>query len=234
MICLGFSYEYLSPDNFALPEAYVQNRFLAPDRQQFKAMVVEVNEILTGLGVSKLLEFAIAGLPIIFYGGLPSRFHGYNQKGHASANVTLSHLILLPNVRIIPPGQELADALAEIKVTPRAAVKGNANWFTTWRSDSFTEYVYVFNIDEIFSSGFIKVETIGIPYLYDAWTGNITPIIAYKQSPTHTTIPLRLAGSQSIILAFKHSVRRNKGLHVLSDCVPASILDIRPGSSSNT
>ena len=197
-------------------------------------MVVGVNEHLTGIGVRKLFEFATAGLPIIFYGGLPSKFHGHAQKGHASANATISRLTLLPNVHITPPGVGLADTLAKIKVTPRTAVTGNGTWYTTWRSDSSTEYVYVFNDAQNFSSGSIKVETTGVPYIYDTWTGEITPILIYKQSSTHTTISVRLSGSQSIILAFKHSPRRDKGLHLLSDSVPAPILDIRPGSSSGT
>jgi hypothetical protein len=230
---LGFTYEYVSPDNFALPEAYVRKGVLAPHRQQFKAMIIGTNEILTGFGVKKLFEYAVAGLPIIFYGGLPSKFHGHDPNGHASANATISRLILLSNVYITPPGVGLADTLAKIKVTPRTAVSGNGTWYTTWRSDCSTDYVFVFNVDQTFSSGFIKVETIGIPYTYDAWTGKVTPILVYKQSSTHTIIPLQLAGSQSTILAFKYFGRKSKDLHVQADSYPDSILDIRSSSSSN-
>lgn len=233
MIFLGFSYQYLSPDNFALPEAYVLDGVLAPQRQQFNAMVVGANEILTGPGVTKLSEYAIAGLPIIFHGGLPSKFQGYNQDGYASANATISRLTLLRNVHVTPPGMGLAETLAKIKVTPRTAVSGNGTWYTTWRSDSTTDYVYVFNAGQIFSSGSIRFETTGIPYTYNTWTGEITPVLVYEQSSTHTTIPLQLAGSQTTILAFKNSGGENRGLYVQTDSIPASILDIRSGSSSN-
>jgi hypothetical protein len=234
LIVLGFSYEYLSPDNFALPEAYVLDGVLAPQRQRFKAMVVGVNEILTGLGVVKLAEYAIAGLPIIFYGGLPSKFQGYHQDGYASANATISRLTLLKNVYVIPSDVGLADALAKIKVTPRTAVRGNGTWYTTWRSDSSIDYVYVFNAHQMFSSASISFETTGVPYTYNAWTGEIKPVLVYEQSSTHTTIPLQLAGHQTTILAFKNSGGEDRGLYVQTDSIPASILDVGSGLSSNT
>ncbi|KAE9371636.1 hypothetical protein N431DRAFT_545837 [Stipitochalara longipes BDJ] len=233
LLAAGYSYEYLSPDNFALPEAYVLDGALAPRRQQFKAIVIRANEILTGLGLIKLSEYAIAGLPIIFHGGLPSKFHGYNQDGHASANSTISHLISLRNVHVTSSGVGLAHTLAKIKVTPRTAVSGNGTWYTTWRSDSSTDYVYVFNVDQSFSSGSISFETTGVPYTYNAWTGEITPVLVYEQSSTHTTIPLQLAGSQTTIIAFKNSGGESKRLYVQTDSIPAPILDIRSGSSSN-
>jgi hypothetical protein len=233
LISIGFSYQYLSPDNLALPEAYVLDGVLAPQRQQFNVMVVGANEILTGFGVKKLSEYAIAGLPIIFYGGLPSKFQGYNQDGYASANVTISRLTLLRNVHVTPSDVGLVDTLAKIKVTPRTAVSGNGTWYTTWRSNSSTDYVYVFNAGQSFSSGSISFETIGVPYTYNAWTGEITPVLAYEQSSTHTTIPLQLAGGQTTILAFTDSGGGNRGLYVQTDSIPASILDVRSGSSSN-
>ena len=196
-------------------------------------MVVGADEILTGLGVRKLSEYAIAGLPIIFHGGLPSKFHGYDPDGYASANKTISRLTSLRNVHVTLSGAGLADTLAKLKVTPRTAVIGNGAWYTTWRSNSSTDYVYVFNADQSFSSGSISFETTGVPYTYNAWTGEITPVLIYEQSSTHTTIPLQLAGSQTTIFAFTNPGGGDKRLYIQTDSIPVSILDVRPGSFSN-
>ena len=67
----GYTYQYLSPDNLALPNAFVANGQLAPDAQSFSAFVVRANDSLTVDGVEKLAEFANAGLPIVFSGGVP-------------------------------------------------------------------------------------------------------------------------------------------------------------------
>lgn len=183
--------------------------------------------------MKKLSEYAIAGLPIIFHGGLPSKFHGYDPDGYASANETISRLTSLRNVHITPSGAGLVDTMAKIGVTPRTAVIGNGTWYTTWRSNSGTDYVYVFNADQSFSSGSISFESTGVPYTYNAWTGEITPVLVYERSSTHTTIPLQLAGSQTTILAFKDSERGARELYIQTDSIRTSFFDVRPGSSSN-
>lgn len=71
MIDLGYTYQYLSPDNFQLPNAVVKDNVLAPDAQAFKALVVRGNDTVTPQGIDQLLNLAHAGLPIVFSGGVP-------------------------------------------------------------------------------------------------------------------------------------------------------------------
>ena len=130
LIPLGFSYEYLSPDNFVLPEAYVSKGVFAPNRQAFKAMIVGVNEIMTGLGVTKLSEYAHDGLPIIFFGGVPSKFEGYDQPGYESAKSTIYRLLHSKHVHVTSPSKSLADFLASINILPRTSVSANGTWYT--------------------------------------------------------------------------------------------------------
>jgi hypothetical protein len=115
----------LSPDNFALPEAYVAGQTFAPERQAFKALIVGANELLTGLGVAKLSEYAHAGLSIIFLGGMPSNFEGYDQTGFTTANATISSLTFLRNVHVTSPNQRLAAVLSSLNISPRTAITAN-------------------------------------------------------------------------------------------------------------
>lgn len=206
---LGYTYEYLSPDNFALPEAYVGNGVLAPNRQAFKALVIQSNQSLTTAGVTKLVEYAQNELPVIFYGGLPSSYSGYNPKAARSAAASLEKLRTLKNVHIVSDGS-LAATLQSLNIAPRTSVLSNGTWYTYWRHDETTssDYVYIYNdapglsFEQGFTVGNISFETTGVPSLYDAWTGNVTGISTYQQSSTHVTVPLRLAANQSIIIAF--------------------------------
>lgn len=84
-----------------MPEAYVADSVLAPRRQAFKAMIVRENDTLTPDGVTKLAEYARGGLPVIFSGGIPSRYGGYNQDSVASANLTIIELTSLKNVHTV-------------------------------------------------------------------------------------------------------------------------------------
>jgi hypothetical protein len=231
---IGFAYEYLSPDNFALPEAYVAAQTFASERQAFKALIVGASELLTGLGVTKLSEYAHAGLPIIFLGGIPSNFEGYDQTGFATANATISSLTSLRNVHVTTPNQGLAAVLSSLNISPRTAISANGTWYTYWREGSSTDYVWVYNdasnfaLGQGYSTGSITFETTGIPYIYDAWTGAISPVLGYTLSSTHTTIQLELAGDQTTIIAFQHFGIRP--FYVPS--LPATTLNASSSSSS--
>lgn len=223
---MGYIYEYLSPNNFDLPAAKVVGAVLAPDAQGFKAMVVRANDSMTVEGVSKLAEFAHAGLPIVFAGGTPSSYVGtYNPMTLRKSNRTLQGLQSLPNVHVTDD-YLVASTLASLGITPRtkitAITPGNATWFTTWRSDknSSTDYVFVYN-DAMYipqgegaSEGTIEFESTGVPYEYDAWTGEQKPILAYNATNGSTIIPLNLAGNQSTIIAFHGSTRGTNTTHL--------------------
>lgn len=89
----GYSYEYLSPDNFDLPEAIVANGTFAPERQAFKAMILRANDTPTVTGVQKLVDFANEGLPIVFSGGVPQNLTGYNATGTEFVRSALASIL---------------------------------------------------------------------------------------------------------------------------------------------
>ncbi|KAF2172380.1 hypothetical protein M409DRAFT_50088 [Zasmidium cellare ATCC 36951] len=219
----GFSYEYLSPDNFHLPEAYVANGTFAPERQAFKALILRANDTLTVPGVQRLVEYAHQGLPIVFSGGVPQNLTGYNTTGTEYVRSTLATMTGLENVHIVPY-DNLAASLTALGITPRTKVASDRTWYTYWREDknASTTYVFVYNdawdseLGEGLSTGSITFEATGVPYQCDAWTGAIDPIAAYQQSQSATTIPLTLAGNQSTIIAFRHNETRDASSHVIA------------------
>ncbi|KAH7245011.1 hypothetical protein BKA59DRAFT_526423 [Fusarium tricinctum] len=207
----GYSYEYISPDNFNLPEAYVEDGIFAPERQGFKAMIIRANDSMTPYGVQKLAQYAHAGLPMIFSGGMPD--HRYlltsNSSEKGVVREILESLTSLPNVHVVP-FEGLADAIASLGITPNAKVSADAIWWTRWRRDDARrmEYVYLSNVASFasmgtgFSEGTVEFASKGIPYTFDAWTGEQRPITNYTQSGNSTTIFFRLAGNQTTIVAF--------------------------------
>ena len=208
---IGYSYEYLSPDNFNLQSAVVRDGILAPDAQAFKALVVRANDSLTTEGVAKLGDFADAGLSIIFSGGLPSSYLGTSSAADLQkASQTLQRLKSLSNVHVTSSYSGLASTITSLGILPATRLSTNASWFTYWRSEPEvnTDYVYVYNDapysppGEGSSEGSIEFQSTGFPYEFDAWLGTQTPILTYSRSNTSTTIPFRLAGNQSTIVAF--------------------------------
>ncbi|KAI9687503.1 MAG: hypothetical protein M1822_002113 [Bathelium mastoideum] len=207
----GYTYEYISPNNFNLPGAYVQNAILAPDGPAFKAMIIRANDSLTVEGTAKLAEFAEAGLPIVFSGGLPSYLASFNETGAAYVNATIQSLTRLPNVHVIPY-TGLAESVASLGITPRASFgTSNGSLFTAWRYDNKTaaDYVFVYNdaagygLGDGSTSATIEFESIGDPYEYNAWTGEQISMLNYTQTSNTTSIYFELAGNQSTIVAFQ-------------------------------
>jgi hypothetical protein len=210
---IGWSYEYLSPDNLvAEPEAYVSDSVFAPARQAFKALVLRGNDTLTVAGVEKLTQYAHEGLPIIISGGTPYNLSGYNISGTAYVKSALAALTDLENVHEVP-AEDLSASLKSLGLMPRTRVDANRIWYTYWREDEQAAKTYVFVYNDAWdselglggSNGSVKFETTGAPYFYDAWTGETKAIQDFQQDDRCTTIPLVLAGNQSTIIGFHHN-----------------------------
>ncbi|KAF2474910.1 uncharacterized protein BDR25DRAFT_280543 [Lindgomyces ingoldianus] len=207
---MGYSYEYLSPDNLNLPAAKVVNGVLAPDAQAFKALVVRANDSLTLGGVSKLIEFANGGLPIVLAGGVPTTVLGtLAPTVYRQVMRDMDAMTQLPNVHITS-SYLVASTVASLGIKPLTKISTNATWYTYWRSDpsSNIDFVFVYN-DAMHaaqgtaaSEGTIEFQSTKTPYEYNAWTGEKRPILTYEKTSTSTIIPFRLCGNQSTIVAF--------------------------------
>ncbi|KAI5370266.1 Putative Galactose-binding-like domain superfamily [Septoria linicola] len=193
----GYGYEYLSPDNFALPAAKVVDGVFAPERQSFKALIVRGNDTLTVPGVQYLVDYAHAGLPTIFSGGVPQNLSGYNVSGTEFVRSTLPGLVDLENLGILP----------------RTRVNADRTWHTYWREDASSN---VTELGEAASRGSVTFEATAVPYEYNAWTGEVTPILAYQQGAISTTIELQLAGNQTTVIGFHHNETASQGVRAIA------------------
>ncbi|KAJ4413671.1 hypothetical protein N0V82_008400 [Gnomoniopsis sp. IMI 355080] len=234
----GYTYEYLSPDNFGLAEAQVGDGVFAPNRQAFKALIVRANDSLTLSGVHSLAEYANQGLPVILSGGIPSTTIGHNQTGNENLTATIEGLTQLDNVHVVPY-EDLASSLASLNISPRTEIVSNGSWYTYWRENSTesSEFIFVYNdatnvpLGEGMTIGNISFETTGTPFLYDAWTGEVTALSAVEQSETHTTLQLQLAGNQSVIIGFRSGAGNSSVLLGGENSVVKAVRDVEPLAS---
>ncbi|KAI1609048.1 hypothetical protein EDD36DRAFT_499381 [Exophiala viscosa] len=244
----GYTYEYLSPDNLDLPAARVEDGILAPDAQAFKAMVVRANDSLTLQGASRLVAFAQAGLPLVFSGGIPTSFLGTitNVSALSTVNASLNALPSLGNVHVTSSYDGLADTLASLDIVPATKVSANGTWFTLHRRDDSAgaDYFYVYNDameaehGQGYTEGSIEFSNVtGTPYEYDAWTGEVEPILTYTSSNTSTTIPFELAGNESTMVAFLNDTTvaslglESPSAHLTN--VSLGILDVKTDSNDS-
>ncbi|KAK2751243.1 secreted protein [Colletotrichum kahawae] len=207
LILEGWSYSYLSPDNFALPRAYVSDNLLAPDYARYQALVVLGSQNLTSLGLLKLTEFAEAGLPIIIAGGSPGEYPTESKSSNVSFSfdASLQQLLNISSVYQVAEG-DVAERLEVLGLKPRVGVKTNGTWHTTWREESSNNisYAYIFS-DAASANGELIVQSSGFPYFFDPWTGAREPVLHYRTDGSTTIIPLSLAANQTKLIGFANS-----------------------------
>ena len=180
---------------------------------------------MTVAGVEKLREYAHHGLPIIISGGTPFNLSGYNASGSVYVKEALAALTELENVHEVP-ADNLSTSLTSLGLAPRTKVDADRIWYTYWREDEKAAKTYVFVYNDAWdsalglgiSNGSVTFETTGVPYFYDAWTGEIEAVREYHQTEKSTVIPLTLAGNQSTIIGFHHDEAPEKFKH--ADTLP--------------
>lgn len=152
----------------------------------------------------------------------------------------MHELAELDNVHVTEMGDGLADKLVSIGIEPRTKVSSNGTWHTVWREDTQNDidYVFVYNEQGNTTTGTVEFASTKIPYWFDAWTGDQTPVALYEQTESSTKIPFTFHGNQSSIVAFLpkplgpvprlHATSMSDG--VLSVTASKNLLSIKAGN----
>ncbi|KAI1365582.1 hypothetical protein F5Y08DRAFT_352691 [Xylaria arbuscula] len=228
LVMAGYTYNYLSPENFVLEEAHVTGGVLAPNRQRFKALVLRQNDTLTTQGVRDLETYVRAGLQLVILGDVPSTYTTKNRTQILEAQEVWKRITDLHNVHKVPDGP-LGSVLGMIGVRPRTQITSNGTWYTVWRDNVAETYVLVYN-DGNYSTGNISFETTKTPYLLNCWTGERTPIPQYavNESAGTAEIPFALQRTETVLVMFSDLVSDQKPDHVPS---LSKLLDLRYDAS---
>lgn len=220
----GYSYDYLSPDNFVLSQAFVEDEVLAPNGPAYQGLVIRGNDLLTLDGVISLVKYALKGFPVIISGGIPTRIA--SSTGLSTAQKLLKAVTYLLNVYEVAEGPIARSLASSAGIHPLTSVSANSTWYTQWREDTDAKasYVFIYN-NGAWSTGSISFASTRIPYFYDAWAGVQTPVLQYTVASGRTTIPLQLAADQTVIVAFlSKSIKTSPVPVIRVTTAPESIL----------
>ncbi|KAL4951765.1 hypothetical protein BDW69DRAFT_186077 [Aspergillus filifer] len=235
----GYTYSYLSPDNFNLSSMAATDGVLAGKGPGYRAIVVTSEQNVTLDAVKNLQEFANAGLPVILADGLPGYYPSgtsfETQKDKKAVNAALHTLQSSDNVYTVSTNA-IADKLASLNLAPRVSVQTNGIWYPIYRTDNETgtEYVFLFSDSPSPSTGSITIQTTQKPYIFNAWNGNRAPVIEYTVDTENgtLTIPVALASNQTAIFAFSDYLRDEidtPSTHAIS--LPKSVMGYKYTSS---
>lgn len=221
LVNAGWSYNVIDDRQLTLPNAVVTGGVLDAhgptnginDGPAYKALIVSGATELKPSTVLKLIDYANAGLPVIFYNSTIARVYGTNQPGGDSTSATgnndtalaadMAKLLAAKNVyNLVGATQaDLLSQLSALRVIPNASYSASG-LVLRQREIGGSEYYYLYNANTTGSNltAAVTLGGSGQPYLLDAWTGKVTPIADYTSSDGTVTVNVSLAPQDATII----------------------------------
>lgn len=223
LIDLGYSYEYLGPENLVSPDAAVVNGVLAPKGPAYRALIFQADQLIFDEVLQQALTFSKKGLKI-FVVGTPERFAEGNlfdrPKPQLSAYQTL---VSSENVHQITGADELPNALSKSGVLPRVSLSctNQGAVLNLLRADtSGSQYLLLMNINQTArTSCEVRLSaTSGMrPFVLDTWNGKQSAVGVCKLSgSTYALSNVSLEAAQSLTIAMLPSSSSTQKPCVLS------------------
>jgi hypothetical protein len=211
---IGWTDEMISESILDLPGVTVRDKRLAPDGPNFKALVLEGDvafsrAALLRVGTArKLLDWAMAGLPIVIVGDWPAPSVPGLVKD-AALKPLLDQLLAQPTVRNPPTREGIPAALADLGVR-RDVEYPVAPLETAHRVEGATDYYFIANSHATqaadVQASFAMTDPTAVPYVADAWTGKLVPVAEYSVAGGRLTTRIALKAGQTTILVLGHDL----------------------------
>ncbi|MGN1219515.1 MAG: glycosyl hydrolase [Candidatus Cryptobacteroides sp.] len=174
----------------------------------------------------RIFELAEAGLPVIYIGSLPTGNSFFGQDDKAEQIIAIMNKMTeLPNVKCASDFSLVPEVLASMNILPDASYsheKDKSKFINIHRADDGIDYYYIYNrglnansgnqfpwgwskereLPYSSTSAVVSFRTSGVPYIMNAWDGCITKVIDYEENNGVISIPVELAGNESVIIAF--------------------------------
>jgi alpha-L-rhamnosidase/Glycosyl hydrolases family 2, sugar binding domain len=242
----GYTRDYLDPELLSVPGMTVAAGRLAPNGPAYKALVIDA-ELQPATDpdkrsmplpvIEQILSFARTGLPVIIVAAPPDHAPGNAPDADLSIRETVSKLLAEPSVHRVPHEADVPGLLRSLGIQPSAKSATGHSPLSMHRHDAETktEYYFLYNEGVVSPKGEpanlfepatgdplrtrITLEGQGRPYLLDAWSGEITPIVDYTVSPRGVTLSLNLSRDNASVIALSDATRpfgqKPLGVHVL-------------------
>ncbi|WP_168798220.1 glycosyl hydrolase, partial [Nocardioides sp.] len=212
---LGWSHAFVDAALLELDQAQVRGGRLAPDGPSYKALVVGPDS-LRGNAVTldlraarRILELGRSGLPIVLIGDWSqvTPVGRTDEAAVAEVRELVGRIAALPTTRTVPEA-EVGSALAALGVTrdvehPESTVMhvrrvlgdvdvyylANARHAENRRLSPARQDVWLTATDRA-----------SVPWLFDAWTGQVSRVPAYERSGDRVRVRVDLVPGQSTIV----------------------------------
>ncbi len=231
----GYTHDFLNPSMLALPNATVAGNRLAPNGPAYKAFIIDSEQgpptdpVKTSMPVDvarKILGYARAGLPVIVVGTPPDRTPGNTPDQDPALRSVIAELLREKSVSRVAHESDVPAKLHALGIRPAAEPAMRSSILSIRRNDAATRTNYYF----FYNQGIVSppdqprtlfepatgepverefsLEGSGQPYLMDAWSGKITPILNYTAAAGRTNVKIHLSRDNGLLLAISDQPNR--------------------------
>lgn len=219
----GYTWDYLDEALFDLPNAVVTNRRLAENGPAYKTLIFNqflyptTNTARGGLTIkaaNKILEYAQAGLPIIFV-GLPVGTASMPASDDATLRTIVAEILSQPSVSQVASESDVPAQLAALGIQPQAKPAQPTTLLSVRRADAATgtDYYFLYNQGVDTYPGSTSVFGLNPSNLYEApstcrYSGaapNVNPCMATGE-PVDTLVTLEGKGAPCTLDAFSGKI----------------------------
>ncbi|WP_270739476.1 glycosyl hydrolase [Massilioclostridium coli] len=207
----GYTYDYFSPDFLDAEGVYYDAENGTLELAGYKALVLW-QDWLTLDGAQKILEYAKQGLKVVIVDGAAVQTP-YNDGSDSALAEVMSELKTLDCVATAASDDDIVEALQSLDVTPYAGMPENHQLLTQVRQDeNGNEYLYAYNYcngefcEEDHGTNIkteISMDGIFIPYVIDAWSGEVTQVANYRYENGKTIFTIDLNYGDVALYAFE-------------------------------
>jgi hypothetical protein len=231
----GYTRDYLNPTMLELPNATVTGKRLAANGPAYKALIVDAEQgpptdpVKTSMPVAvarKILGYARAGLPVIVVGTPPDRTPGNTPDADPTLLGVIAELLRERSVSQVAHESDVPGKLRSLGIRPSAEPDAPSPVLSIRRRDEATRTDYYFFYNQGIASPPDEPRTLfepatgepvdlkfslegrGQPYMLDAWSGKITPIVKYSSSGDRVTVRIRLSRDNGALIALSEQPNR--------------------------
>lgn len=243
---LGWSHSFLSSSLLAFDNALVAGGRLAPDGPAYKALVVGPDSLRSNAvtmdvdGAKRILAVGRAGLPIVLIGD----WSNVTAAGRGDAAETAEVRSLMKQVGELPTTRtvveaEVGNALAALGVV-RDVEHADSTVQHVRRVEGDVDLYYLANARHAENRRLNRVvqdvwltatDRRSVPWLLDAWSGEVTRVAAYERSGDRVRVRVDLVPGQSVVVALA-APGKGKARAVLPVATPGQEVGVRGANAT--
>ena len=212
----GYRYDEISAEALQQRVSVKSGRLVLPDGMSYRVLVLPPTKAMTPALVRKIRDLVSTGATVLASAPSPSASPSMRDFPQGDAQVAQLGLEIwgdcdgqtvtnhaLGKGKMVW-GQPLENLLAGMGAPPDFSANVKLNWIH--RQVAGAEVYFVANPENVAAETRCAFRVNGLrPELWNAVTGEITPLACYEATSTGVTIPLRLQPSESVFIVFRAS-----------------------------